>query len=374
MFTIYSGGRILHHPNSGEFALSAKTANELNTQGSLKMTLDNPLFLDLRDPIEAYDDDGMIWRGRVLSIDNGFDKRKNIHCEGALAFLCDTIVQPFSFRGRPDDDTSGGQTVKGLFHQFIDIHNNQLSSGDPRRFTIGQITVTDPNNYIYRSSETAMTTWDAINSKLIDTLGGYVYLSGENLNVINYVADFDTVCTQTIRFGENLIDLMQSNDASGIVTALHAYGAQYPEETSIPPREVEPGDPQTPGYDSWNGNRLHVIVTNLDAVARWGLIFGTNTWDDITLEANLRTAAGKWLNDNLAAHVESIECTAADLSLTDASIDKIDVGMKIHVVCAPLDLDTELVCTRKETDLINISETKISIGRPQSTLSGMVGG
>lgn len=379
MFYIMSGETLLHHPFSEtSVATSAKLVEELNTQGSLDFTLLNPpIQLGLRSPIEVYDDDGLRWRGRVLSVENGFDGRKTYHCEGMLAALCDTILKPFSFRGRPDD--SGN--VNGLFHEFINRHNAQLSqwdANDPRLFTLGicsgTYAVHDPNNFIYRSSESAMTTWDAINSRLIDTLGGYIYLSGDDLNVINYVSDFPTTSGQKIEFGENLIDLIQLDSADSVASHLYAYGAQYDKETSIPPREVEPGGPDQTGYLEWNGNRLFVNYSRSDCIDRWGDVYATVVFDDITTAENLSTAANNWLKNNLAEHVESIECNAADLALIDVSIDKINVGNYVHVICEPLVLDTTMLCIRKETDLIEVSQTKISIGRPQSTLSGMVGG
>ena len=372
MYRIYSGSTILHHPNSPFIAEEAKISEEINTQGSLDMVLVDPLSLNLRDPIEVYDDDGLIWRGRVMSIENGLNRKKTVHCEGALAFLCDTIVRPFSFRGRPDDDTSATPTVNGLFHHFIDIHNSELPSGDPRKFTIGEITVTDPNNYIYRSSETAMTTWEAIQTRLIDTLGGYVYLSGPNLNIINYVSDFSAQSAQEIRFGENIVDLLQTDSAEDIVTVLYAYGAQYPEEDTDH-YEPEP-DTSDGGYEPWDGNRLFAVFANLTAKDKWGVINGTNTWDDITLLENLETAANAWLADNFASHVESLEVTAADLSLLEASMDKLSVGVYVRVLCERLDIDLNMLCVRKETDLIQVSETRVSIGRAPTTMSGMVGG
>lgn len=375
MYRIYSGTHILHHPNSGTVAIEAKISEEVNTQGSLDMVLDDPLFLNLRDHVSVYDDDGLIWKGRVLTIENSFNDRKSVHCEGALAFLCDTVVHPFAFRGRPDDYTdANNQLVKGLFHTLIDVHNAQLDPSDPRRFTVGRITVEDPNDYIYRSSESAMNVWEAIQTRLIDTLGGYVYLSGENLDVINYIADTSDTSDQYIQFGKNLIDLVQTNSADDIVTRLIPFGARITDETD-PGYEPEPTQD---GFHTWHGSRVHLsnpaYVENDTAKAKWGLIVGTNTWDDITIPENLATAATQWLANNFAEHMESIEATAADLSLNDASIGKIRVLQYVRVICEPLQIDEAMLCTRKETDLINVSETKVVIGRPQSTLSGMVGG
>lgn len=373
MYQIKSGDTWLHHPYSEDaVAIEAKLSEELNTHGSLDMVLKNPVNIGLLSPVEVYDDDGMIWRGRILTMERGFDSRRTIHCEGALAYLCDTIVQPFSFRGRPNDYTSGGQTVKGLFHHFIDQHNANLAANDPRRFTVGEVTVEDPNNYIYRSSETAMTTWEAINTRLIDTLGGYVYLSGENLNVINYVRDFDAMSHQILHFRENIVDLMQTDGADNVVTVLYAYGAQNDEEHTEP----EPGGEGTTGFYSWNGNRVHLSapVEYPAGIDKWGRIVGTMTWDDITVVENLSTAAWHWLIENYTEHVESMEITAADLSLNDPTIEKLNVGAYCSVICEPINLSLLMLCKRKETNLIDVSDTRVFVGKAPLMISSMVGG
>lgn len=359
MYSIKSGSTELYHPLSPiNIATEAKITEELNTQGSMDMTLLDPIPVNLRDRLGVYDDDDMIWRGRVINIEFGLNGVKEIHCEGALAFLCDTIVKPFSFRGTPSD----------LFQRFIAAHNADLPDGDQRKFTIGTITVTDPNEYIYRSSETAMTTWEAIKTRLINTLGGYIYLSGKYLNVINYVADFSHECTQEIRFGENMVDMLKLNNAADIVTVLYAYGKRY--EESDTHHETEPDTTPT-GWATWNGDRLFKKVELPAAKAVWGAISGTNTWDDITLEENLVTAATDWLVDNFANVVESFEATAADLSLIDVAVEPLKVGANVRVVCPSLGVDMTMLCKQKETDLINISQTRVTIGKITPTLTGM---
>ena len=375
MYTIYSSLTQLQHPFSDDTAINAIITEELNTHGNLDMTLAKPCEwkTGLRDYIRVYDDDRLRWRGRVVDIENTMmDGGVAYHCEGALAYLCDTIVPPFVFRGRPNDYTNASeQRVKGLFHYLIDIHNNQLASDDPRRFTVGRITVTDPNNYIRKSSESAMTTWECIQTRLIDSLGGYVYLSGENLDVINYVTDFSETPDQQVKFGENLIDMVQTKDASDVVTVLVPFGAKNPEGSTEP----EP-TPDVDEFETWNGDRVHLNapVPYQTGIDKFGEVFGTAVFDDITVAANLTTAANKYLSDNFAAHVDSIEVTAADLAEIDSSMDKFSIGTYVAVRCDYMGIFETMLCTRKETDLLDVSNTRITLGRPPIELTKMVGG
>lgn len=365
MYRIYSGQTELHNPSIGEFAISAKMVKELNTHNSLDMKLPEPKGLECTNSVRVEDDDGLIWRGRVSSISTYLDGTAEMHCEGALAYLCDTVLPPFAFRGTPAN----------LFRSIVNNHNSQLPIGDERRFSIGVVSVTDPNNYINRSSESAMNSWEGIESRLIDSCGGYVYLSGDNLDVINYVADFDAVSGQLVHYAENLLDIASDVDIDGLVTVLVPYGAKFDKDD--PRYEDLPTDD---GFTIWGGNRLHLVAGAEDpaaveyeaAVERYGIIRGTAIWDDITLASNLESAAENWLQENLLEHIGALNVDAADKSLIDASIDKIDVGMYVGVLCEPMDLNILMLCKRKETDLIELSNTSISLGKAQVSLTSKV--
>lgn len=359
MYTIYSGESVLHHPFSeSKFDTQSESAileEELNAHGTLTLALWNSRGLALRAPVTVYDDDGMRWRGRVLDIQGGLTGgKKSIVCEGALAALCDTILKPFAFRGTRAD----------FFRAIITNHNNSLPQGDERRFTVGNV---DGADSIYRSSETAMSSWEAITSRLIENPGGYVYLSGPNLDTINYTDDFSDVSNQAIHFGENIIDLVQTESAAEIVTALDAYGAQVDEPQ---------GEPTGAGLVFWDGDRLHLsgYVTLPAAIEKWGWIYGTAVFEDCDTISALEAAAGAWVTNNFRQHIESLEVTAADLSEKDPSIDKLNVGVYVHTICEPLNIDLLMLCVQKTTDLIKGIQTRVSIGHAPVSLSGIIGG
>ena len=364
MITIKSGSELLYQTGADRIAISAKLTEEINTFGSLDMVLDNPQNLTLFSPVEVYDDDGMKWRGRVLTLENGFtDTRKTARCEGALAFLNDTVLPPFVFRG----------TSAAFFTAVINNHNSQLPVNDPRRFTLGTVSATDVST-LARSSQTAMSSWEAIKTRLLDLRGGYIYLSGDDLNVINYVDDYP-VCDQTIHFGENLVNLIQTEGAESVATLIYAYGATNDQE------HTEPEPTPATGMQYWNGNRVHLDgpVTFDSAswqayIDRFGYVYATATFDDCTTTDGLTAAADQWLVDNMASLISSIEITAADLSINDPTIDELQSGKYVRIICEPLNLDVVLVCIRKESDLLDMSQTRITIGRDPVTISGMVGG
>ena len=105
-----------------------------------------------------------VFEGRAL--DNGTDFY-NTHtwtCESAFAHLKDTIQSPYDHSG----------TLRGLLEYFISEHNKAVE--DKKKFTVGNVTVTDDNDYVHYSSSDYTVTMDAIRQKLINTHGGYLRL------------------------------------------------------------------------------------------------------------------------------------------------------------------------------------------------------
>jgi hypothetical protein len=114
---------------------------------------------------------------------------------GCFGLVKDAIVRPFDFSGSP---------LQALEY-FITEYNNQVNAN--QQFSVGAVTVTDPNDYITRSSIEYLSAYDAIKTRLLDTLGGYLYVTynGEQ-PVINWLASAPDTATQAIEFGENLAD------------------------------------------------------------------------------------------------------------------------------------------------------------------------
>ena len=88
----------------------------------------------------------------------------------------------------------------------------------------------------------------------------------------------------------------------------------------------------------------------------------------------LEAASGvmDWLEENYAALIQSLDLTAADLSATDVTIDKLNIGLNVRVIVEPLQLDVVMLCVRKETDLLDDSQTRVSIGQIPVTISKIV--
>lgn len=228
MYSIYVDGKLLYSPlfiDDGYLVLNPKLTMELSKAGSLTFLIPpkNPMYngiQKLKSIVTVYDNDEEIFRGRVLYDEKDMFGKKNVYCEGELAFLLDSIQRPYEFTG----------DIPDLFKKFIDSHNSQVE--EAKQFIVGDITVTDPNNYINRSNTNYVNTWDEIAAKLIETHGGYIrsrLVDGKRY--IDLVETYGKQNSQTIEFGTNILDISEYITAENVFTVLIPLGA-YPERSS----------------------------------------------------------------------------------------------------------------------------------------------
>lgn len=367
MFTVYANSEILHNPRMFEdryVVIEPTLSEEVNTAGTFTFSVpaSNPLYNRLTNRstyVRIEDEKGLVWRGRVMSSQKDWQKNKMVTCEGDLAFLNDSIQRPYAFRGTPAQ----------LFSAAILAHNQQVDS--ERQFTIGTVTVTDPNNYIVRSSESAMTTWEFMRSALFESsLGGYIRTrTVGTTHYIDYLASFDHNNTQSVEFGKNMLDITELVSAEDVVTCLIPYGAQLPEEQQQDP----------PSSGTWNGNRVTIesvtagnvdYIKNQTGINLFGEVWGTATWDDVTVASNLLTKATAYLADQIANRI-TVSCSALDLSLIDYDIESIKLGDSVEIYSIPHDIDIWLMCRSKTTPLMNPGDSSVVFGAETKSLTDL---
>ena len=292
-----------------------------------------------------------IFRGRYIGREDDFYKTGKIDCEGDLNFLVDSIQDPY--------DYTGG--IAGFFDRMLTAHNGMVEAR--KQFKRGIVNVVDENNYINRSNSNYSTTAEALKAKLVDTHGGFLRVRHEtDGNYLDYVYDYGGTNAQVIRFGQNLLDITKSVDATQIVTALIPIGAEV-EYTD------ELGETQTRRVDIASVNDGKKYVVNQAAVDRWGMIWGTHEWKDVTLPQNLLKKAQAYLEE-CAALPETMELTALDLSLIDVSVDELQVGYWTRVVSGPHEVSGLYMLYEADINISDPDKSKISLGGRASTLSG----
>lgn len=355
MYQVYCDGQLIHDPRlQGYQLVSPSLSLELNKTGTFTFTLypDHPAYgtiSKLKSIIEVKKDGAVLFRGRPLSSKEGFYKQLDYTCEGELAFLLDSRVRPF--------EMAGG--VSELFAYLIQQHNAQVE--EAKQFKAGQVTVTDPNDYINRSNVTYETTWDILNTRLLDTLGGYLWVRHESDGVyLDYLADFPYTSDQRITFGENLLDYSQTRSGDEIITALLPLGAKLTDSEGKTTEERLTIASVNDGKD---------YVYDQEAVDQYGWILGAQTWDDVTLPGNLKQKALDALNEQIKT-VSTIEMSAADLSQMDASFDDFRIGQYVFVDSPPHGMDGEKFLVEKMSlRLDDPAQNKLTFGRVYATFT-----
>ena len=193
---------------------------------------------------------------------------------------------------------------------------------EPRKqIKLGYVSITDPNNSLYRCTNYE-NTLEAIREKLVNRLGGYLRLRhvGDQL-ILDWVSieQYGSYSTQPIEFGLNLLDYSETTSAEDVVTALIPLGATLEGESEIEALEKR--------VDITSVNDGKNYVFSQDAVDQFGWVWATNTWDDVTVPANLKAKAEEWLSST-QFETMSLTLTAADLSeLGHDYLERID---KLH--------------------------------------------
>src|SRR5690606_156070 len=107
---------------------------------------------------------------------------------------------------------------------IIDNHNQQVEPH--KRFKLGEVTVTDNNDSLYRYLGYE-NTYATIKDKLIDRLGGYLVLrEEENGMYLDYLESIGEYKDTPIQLKTNLKDMQREIDPLGVITRVIPLGAR----------------------------------------------------------------------------------------------------------------------------------------------------
>lgn len=334
---------------------------ELNTAGKLsfKIPPSHPYYdkiNKLSSVITLTQDGEWIFSGRVLNDEIDFRNIKTIEVEGELSYLVDSNQRSAEYHNI---------SVFDYFSTIINKHNELME--EKKKFHVGLVTVTDPNDSLYRISNYE-NTLQTIQEKLIDKLGGYVRIrhTSEGM-VIDYISDYDNVNNQEINFGKNLLDLTKYVKGEDICTAIIPLGATIQKSES---------DPAVIDEESTSENRLTIkeinggvdYVFDEEAVNLYGWIFDVVTWDDVTVAENLLTKARQELNSRRLLSIR-LELNAIDLHLLDVDIERIKLGDKIRVVSEPHGVNQYMTVSSMTINIEDPAKNSICLGHSINKLT-----
>ena len=226
---------------------------------------------------------------------------------------------------------------------------------EEKQFKVGNVTVTDPNDYVHFSSNQYPKTLSEIKEKLIDKYGGYLWFRHESDGVyIDYLEDSDLLCNQPVELGKNLIDLTKVVKGQDVATVIIPRGAIIDEETG-----------ERVSIESVNDGKDYVV--NEEAAELFGKIQRVVEFDDVTQPENLLSKAQEYAADygNLIA---SMTFTAADLHKAGSSINNFRLFRYVSVHSDVHEIDEKYLIKKIDIDLNDPTYGKLSSGKTVKTL------
>ena len=174
--------------------------------------------------IKIHKGDSLIWTGRVLSESMDFWNRRSIACEGALAFLNDTI-QPIAYYG-------SGRSPAYIIRTLLEIHNSKTV--EDRKLYLGTVTGfsdEEYNNYIFQTNNG--NTWEELKTNLLDQFDGHLTVHYSNEKAyIDFYEDYPNTAIQQINFGDNLLDFTRDWNLTNLATVILPRGATLDADTA----------------------------------------------------------------------------------------------------------------------------------------------
>lgn len=372
MYQLKYKNYILYDPRLADEKLIVRDPSvklAVSKAGEMSFTVDaeHPYLSNLRRMsglVELLDGTFPIYRGRITSDIKDFYGAHKIETEGIMAVLNDSIIPPFNFPEDFTEDASykaaaaSGNVVEFFFRWILSQHNAQVTA--EQQIKPGVVTVSDPNNYITRSSEEYATAMTTISDKLLkSSLGGNLLIRYEDDgNYLDYYAALPLTNTQTVEFAENLLDLSSETDGADIYTAILPEGKDGLTIGNLPDGDLTD--------DLVKSGK---IIYSKSGVATYGRITRHIKWDDVTVDTNLRAKAKAALADNGLSMPETITCKAVDLGWQEG-IQHFRVGRMTALVSTPHGYSASYPLMELAPDILDPGNTQITLGATRQTYTG----
>ena len=319
--TITNGSESVNIHDRYERIAGAQISKERNAIDSMAFTIypDNPgyaLLDSMTTTIQVRN--GKTGRldfdGRVVKAPGSMDGNglisKAVLCEGVEAYLCDS-TQPYL----AERQWSGGNGRTGL-QEFIDYvlarHNERVEPH--KRVYRGNVDLVtyETTGGVYKGLQRD-TTRETLFGKLVDVFGGEMRVrrnEADGLLYLDYSKKLGRDRETPVEVARNMASVSMDEDTTQVITRLYPLGAKLEDsEDRITVASV-------------NGGRQY--IDDADALAKYGILEGTQTWDDVTQPANLLSAARSWLaENNLFPHSAAV--SVYDLSLIDKAPDELSL-------------------------------------------------
>lgn len=354
MYRITCDGITLYEPDNPVLQLISGTLKTgQNIAGTLTFVLapTHPYLSRIKarsSVISVYRDGALYFRGSPLNVTESDTGLVTVTAEGALAWLGDS-VQPFA--------EYHNMTVRTYLETLVQNHNVAVQDDAYKQFTVGEVTVTDSNDSLYRHSNFEHTK-DAITEKLTKRLGGVLRVRWKNgVQYLDYLAEYKHVNGQGIKFGQNLLTYARSVPTANLATAIIPLGCKLTDAD---------GNETDERLQIDNGGKNY--VWDEKAVQEFGWIFDTIICDDVTLKENLSKRGYSELEARKVLPT-TIKLTAVDFGALGGNYERITVGDLLPIVSAPHNLDTYMTVAEMTENLVDPGKSTVTLNRTYKTVT-----
>lgn len=379
MYQLTYDSKILFDPYMQSTAITdAKYTGKSNSVSYLDFTIapNHPLYNTIEKDkglVEFYSDNVLKFRGKINEIEIDDYGYKIVSCNSVLQYLNHTRVRSYS-TVPGDADLTAPTSVEGYFQWLIDQHNLHVKDAS-ERFEVGvnQGAALDKNDYILRSNDNYPTTLDEINDKVLDSLGGYLFVEyKDDRNILNLYADVHSTNSQIIDFGSNILSISYKENDDELYTVVIPRGGT-PEK-----KEGDTKDPKPINIKNLPDNTFDTdsdivksgdCVYSLSATKRYGYREYYYSNNDILDPSNLLKAAVLQLKLQMSPKV-TIETKAIDLSIAYPGYEQLNIGDACRVRSARHNLDDYFMLSEMELDLNDPSQTTYTFGDEYVSLVG----
>lgn len=360
MYIVKCDGKMVYNPAAASFfrddnkLISAVVTNEVNKAGSFEFCIPPThscyaMFHKLKSDVEVLLDNDCIFRGRILNDKTDFYNRKTIYCEGAFAYLNDSVLRPRNLSAHMNN------YLKKVLEE---THNAQV--GESRRLYAGDIyDSAGEHGYVaVKSQQSAYTSCMAeIEQQIINSVGGYlVPRYDENKTYIDYLyTGTERRSFQTIEFGKNLLNLEKYIDASELFTVILPLGAEI-DGVKLTVASVNNGSD---------------CIEDETAVNAFGRIIRVVSFDNETDAGWLKTYAQRKLRESVQQSL-TLEMTAMDLKFLGVEINGISAGYAHKVISAPHGINDWFLCTKRVYNLLNPAVDTATFGKVRKGLTEFI--
>lgn len=304
----------------------------------------------------------VLFEGRVLTYSDSMDTsgiiQKTAVCEGLEGFLHDSAQSWAEYHNT---------TPRDFLQALINEHNKQVESY--KQIRLGDVTVTNSTDNVYRFVDDTKDTYENIQDKLVSRLGGEIKLRNEaGILYLDYKPMIGNTAKQKIQLAHNMLSSSRNIDPTEVITVLKPLGATQ-ERHNEDENKTEVSSPRLTIASVNNGD---VYLRDEELIKEFGIRTKAQTWDDVTTADMLLQKGRNYLASQKAIKYE-LQLSYVDLSYINDNADMLACGDTITVVNQLQGIEISERVIAMTIDLLQVQNTTVTLSNDPLALNEYLG-